>query len=132
MAAAALWLLVYGTLRLRSAINGYSVSFGHAVSGGLLATLSMTAALTFANPPVYLDAVELIGTLSLQFSGMEKLAYAVGATTASFLFFFTLGYGARLLAGRMQRPGAGRVLDGAIALLMFGLAVGMARAGNWL
>ena len=87
MAAAALWLLVYGTLRLRSAINGYSVSFGHAVSGGLLATLSMTAALTFANPPIYLDAVQLIGTLSLQFSGMEKLAYAVGATTASFLFF---------------------------------------------
>ena len=72
---------------MRSAINGYSVSFGHAVSGGLLATLSMAAALTFANPHVYLDAVELIGTLSLQFSGMEKLAYAVGATTASLLFF---------------------------------------------
>ncbi len=53
MAAAALWLLVYGTLRLRSAINGYSVSFGHAVSGGLMATLSMAAALTFANPHVF-------------------------------------------------------------------------------
>ena len=87
MIAAALWLLVYGTLRLRSAINGYSVSFGHAVSGGLMATPSMAAALTFANPHVYLDTVVLIGTLSLQFSGMAKLAYAVGATTASFLFF---------------------------------------------
>jgi L-lysine exporter family protein LysE/ArgO len=119
-------------LRLRSAINGYSVSSGHAVSGGLMATLSMTAALTFANPHVYLDTVVLIGTISLQFSGMAKSAYAVGATTASFLFFFTLAFGARLLAGQMQRRGAWRLLDGAIGFLMFGLAVGMARAGNWL
>ena len=65
MTVAALWLLVYGTLRFRSSINGYSVSFGHAVSGGLMATLSMAAALTFANPQVYLDTVELIGTISL-------------------------------------------------------------------
>jgi L-lysine exporter family protein LysE/ArgO len=131
-AGAALWLLGYGVLRLRSAINGYSVSSGHAVSGGLMATLSMTAALTFANPHVYLDTVVLIGTISLQFSGMAKLAYAIGATTASFLFFFTLAFGARLLAGPMQRRGAWRLLDGAIGLLMFGLALGMARAGNWL
>ena len=53
MAAAALWLLVYGTWRLGSAINGYSVSFGHAVSGGLMATLSIEVALTFANPHVF-------------------------------------------------------------------------------
>ena len=131
-AGAALWLLGYGVLRLRSAINGYSVSSGHAVSGGLMATLSMTAALTFANPHVYLDTVVLIGTISLQFSGMAKSAYAVGATTASFLFFFTLAFGARLLAGQMQRRGAWRLLDGAIGFLMFGLALGMARAGNWL
>jgi L-lysine exporter family protein LysE/ArgO len=131
-AGAALWLLGYGVLRLRSAINGYSVSSGHAVSGGLMATLSMTAALTFANPHVYLDTVVLIGTISLQFSGMAKSAYAVGATTASFLFFFTLAFGARLLAGQMQRRGAWRLLDGAIGFVMFGLALGMARAGNWL
>ena len=52
-----------------------------------MATLSMAAALTLANPQVYLDTVELIGTISLQFCGVAKLAYAVGATTASFLFF---------------------------------------------
>ncbi len=131
-AAAALWLLAYGLLRLRSAINGYSASSGHAISGGLMATLSMAAALTFGNPHVYLDTVVLIGTISLQFSGMAKFAYALGATTASFIFFFTLAFGARMFAGRMQRPGAWRMLDGTIALLMFALAVGMARAGNWL
>ena len=97
-----------------------------------MATLWIAAALTFGNPHVYLDTVVLIGTISLQFSGMAKFAYALGATTASFIFFFTLASGARMFAGRMQRPGAWRILDGAIALLMFALAVGMARAGNWL
>ena len=131
-AGAALWLLGYGVLRLLSAVNGDSIRSDHPVSGGLMATLSMTAALTFANPHVYLDTVVLIGTISLQFSGMAKLAYAVGAITASFLFFFALAFGASLLIGQMQRRGAWRLLDGAIALLMFALAVGMARAGNWL
>ena len=131
-AGAALWLFGYGVLRLLSAVNGDSIRSGHPVSGGLMATLWIAAALTFGNPHVYLDTVVLIGTISLQFSGMEKFAYALGATTASFIFFFTLAFGARMFAGRMQRPGAWRILDGAIALLMFALAVGMARAGNWL
>ena len=131
-AGAALWLFGYGILRLLSAVNGDSIRSGHTVSGGLMTTLWVAAALTFGNPHVYLDTVVLIGTISLQFSGGAKFAYALGATTASFIFFFTLAFGARMFARRMEWRGAWRVLDGAIALLMFALAVGMARAGNWL
>jgi arginine exporter protein ArgO len=32
----------------------------------------------------------------------------------------------------MKRPNAWRILDAVIALVMFGLAIGMARAGGWL
>ena len=63
---------------------------------------------------------------------MAKLAYGAGAATASFVFFFMLGYGASLLAPQMQRPNAWRILDMLIALVMFVLAFGMARAGGWL
>jgi L-lysine exporter family protein LysE/ArgO len=51
---------------------------------------------------------------------------------ASFVFFASLGYGAAALSGMMQRPHAWRLLDAAVALVMFALAYGMARAGGWL
>ena len=62
-AGAALWLLGYGVLRLLSAVNVDSIRSGHPVSGGLMATLWIAAALTFGNQNVYLDTVELIGTI---------------------------------------------------------------------
>ena len=88
--------------------------------------------LTFSNPHFYLDTVVLLGTVSVRFTGMDKLAYGTGAVTASFVFFFALGYGASLLAPQMQRPNAWRVLDTIIAMVIFALAIGMARAGGWL
>jgi len=76
--------------------------------------------------------VVLIGTVSLQFDGTDRIAYGFGAASASFVFFFSLGFGASLLAPRMKRPHAWRLLDAVIAMVMFGLAIGMARAGGWL
>ena len=83
--------------------------------------------LTFINPHVYLDTVVLIGTISLQFAGVNKLAFGAGAATASFVFFPALGYGGYLLSDVMRQPRAWRVLNGVIAVIMFGLAVTMLR-----
>lgn len=71
----------------------------------------MIAAMTWLNPHVYLDTVVLLGSVSAQFPG-RALAFAAGAMTASFTFFFGLGYGARLLAPIFARPRAWQVLDG--------------------
>jgi L-lysine exporter family protein LysE/ArgO len=130
---AAIWLAGYGLLRVRSAVmaNG-AINDDDRVSGQLLPTLATAAVLTFGNPHVYLDTVVLIGTVSLQFDGADRIAYGTGAATASVAFFFSLGYGATLLAPQMKRPNAWRILDVVIALVMFGLAIGMARAGGWL
>lgn len=130
---AALWLAAYGVMRLRSAIHASdAISTDAPAAGSVSAVLATAAMLTFGNPHVYLDTVVLIGTVSLKFQGMDKLAYGAGAATASFVFFFALGYGATLLAPQMQRANAWRVLDTVIALVMFALAFGMARAGGWL
>ena len=45
--------------------------------------------------------------------------------TASFVWFFGLGYGARLLQPFFARPSAWRVLDGLIALIMAALAASL-------
>lgn len=76
--------------------------------------------LTWANPHVYLDTVVLLGAISADFS--NKQAFAAGAITGSFLFFFSLGYGARLLAPIFARPRAWQVLDMVIALVMWSIA----------
>ena len=128
----AIWLAGYGLLRLRDAINGNSaLVIESASSNGLISTLSFLAVLTFANPHVYLDTVVLIGSVSQQFPGNTKVAYVLGASLASFVFFFSLAYGAKLLSPIMQKPVAWRLLDSLIAFVMFTLAIKIAQTGNW-
>ena len=132
-AGAALWLGVYGLIRGYYAWRGHgALQVGAAVQNGLMTTLTLAAVLTFGNPHVYLDTMVLIGTVSLQFEDTAKIAFAVGAATASFVFFTGLGYGAAALSGIMQRQNAWRILDAAVAVVMLVLAFGMARAGGWL
>ncbi len=128
----AIWLAGYGLLRLRDAVIGKSVLITENSSvNGLVSTLSFLSVLTFANPHVYLDTVVLIGSVSQQFTGDTKLAYVLGASIASFVFFFSLAYGAKFLSPIMQRPIAWRLLDSFIAFVMFTLAIKMAQAGGW-
>ena len=132
-AGAALWLGAYGLMRGHDALWGHAVlQASEAAQNGLMTTLAMAAVLTFGNPHVYLDTMVLIGTVSLQFEAQAKIAFAVGAATASFVFFAGLGYGAVALSGIMERQNAWRILDAAVAVVMLGLAFGMARAGGWL
>jgi len=132
-AGAAGWLAIYGLMRGYAAWRrAAAIEMGAGKDNGLAATLAMAAVLTFGNPHVYLDTVVLIGTVSLQFENAAKIAFALGAVSASFVFFASLGYGAAALSGMMQRPHAWRLLDAVVAVVMFALAYGMARAGGWL
>ena len=106
-AGAAGWLAIYGLTRGYAAWRGaVAIKIGDGKDTGLAATLAMAAVLTFGNPHVYLDTVVLIGTVSLQFENAAKIAFALGAVSASFVFFTSLGYGAGVLSGMMQRPHA--------------------------
>ena len=129
----AVWLASYGLLRLKDAIKGNSVLIAEGTSNnGITSTLSFLVVITFANPHVYLDTIILIGSVSQQFPGNTKLAYAIGASLASFVFFFSLAYGAKYLSPIMQRPIAWRVLDSFIAFVMFSLAIKILHSGGWI
>ncbi len=128
----AIWLTGYGILRLRSAFKAEGiVKIETSSSKGLLPTISIAAILTFANPHVYLDTMILIGSISQQFSGNLKISFALGASLASFVFFFSLSYGAKLLTPIMNRPLSWQILDCLIAFIMFTIAFKLASAGNW-
>lgn len=130
---AAGWLSVYGVQRLRDAWRGdATLQLASGERGSLRNTLGVAALLTFGNPHVYLDTVVLIGTLSLQYSGLAKVAFGAGAVIASLVFFSALAFAARLMLPLMRKRHAWRVIDGVIAGIMFVLAVGMLFAGEWL
>ncbi|WP_246337835.1 LysE/ArgO family amino acid transporter [Azospirillum oleiclasticum] len=118
----AAFLYVYGLRSLHAAFRADGALVpADAAPSHLGPTLATCLALTWLNPHVYLDTVVLIGSVSTQFAGAEG-AFAAGAMTASFVFFFALGYGARLLRPVFARPGAWRALELVIAIVMCTIA----------
>ena len=51
-----------------------------------------TLGFTYLNPHVYSDTVFILGNFSKNYLLNQKFSFAIGASLASFLFFFTLGY----------------------------------------
>lgn len=120
--AGAAFLLWYGARSFRAALRSSAVlTPGSAAPRSLWQTLATTLAFTFLNPHVYLDTVVLLGSVSTQFAG-HALAFGVGAASASFVFFFSLGFGARLLRPLFARPITWKVLEALIGLTMWSLA----------
>ena len=118
----AAFLLVYGALSFRSAFRSADALQVEAVGAGSLGKAVATClALTWLNPHVYLDTVVLIGSISTQYSG-HSLAFGIGAVASSFTFFFSLGYGAQLLRPLFARPGAWRVLEFGVGVVMWAIA----------
>lgn len=120
--AGVVFLLVYGALRFRAAWRGGAAL--HPTDSApvpLVRVVAICLAFTWLNPHVYLDTVALLGALSLQYAPLEW-AFGAGAIAASFVFFASLGYGARLLAPVLARPGALRVLEIFIGLIMWAIA----------
>ena len=83
----------------------------------------MCLAFTWLNPHVYLDTVVLLGSISTQFESAR--AFGLGAITSSFVFFFSLGYSARILIPIFKNPMAWKVLEAFVGVLMLVLAVSL-------
>lgn len=90
-------------------------------SKSLLATILTCLMLTWLNPHVYLDTVVLIGSISTQFHS-QATSFAFGAMLASFVFFFSLGYGARLLRPLFAKVLAWQILEIFVGLVMWLIA----------
>jgi len=130
----AIWLFIYGFLRLRSSLNS-NLSINLEISSksaSLLNSLGIVAVFTFANPHVYLDTMILIGSVSQQFIGMNKILFTIGSCLASFVWFYTISYGASIISPLMTKSNSWRFFDFFIALTMFTISFNLARSGNWI
>ncbi|HMF69173.1 MAG TPA: LysE/ArgO family amino acid transporter [Phyllobacterium sp.] len=121
----AAFLFWYASIAFRRAFHTEVLQAATAGNGNLKVAIGTVLALTFLNPHVYLDTVVLLGGLSARFEGFNRAAYGAGAALASFIWFFGLGYGARLLQPIFAKPAAWRVLDVLIGLVMAGIALSL-------
>lgn len=118
----ALFLLLYGLSNLYSAWQRkHQLTPQGDSKASLSKTLSLCLAFTWLNPHVYLDTVVLLGSVSTQYEA-TKLNFALGAISGSFLFFFALGYGARLLAPIFRHAKAWVIVDSIMGIIMLSLA----------
>ncbi|HRE21897.1 MAG TPA: LysE/ArgO family amino acid transporter [Rhabdaerophilum sp.] len=123
------FLIWYGWLAARRAMHPHAMQVADEGPVPLGKAVATCLALTFLNPHVWLDTVILVGSLAAPYGGSARVAYALGAITASFLWFFSLGYGARVLTPLFAKPIAWRVLDAFIAVIMLAIA---GKLGLWL
>ena len=60
--------------------------------------LLKTLGFTYLNPHVYSDTVFFLGNFSKNFLTNDKILFGIGASVASFIFFFLIGYSFKYLS----------------------------------
>ncbi len=117
----AAFLLIYGSQALLRALRPQALEQSQPTGQrSRRAVLLSALAVTLLNPHVYLDTVLLIGSLGAQQAAPG--AYALGAASSSLIWFFTLAFAAAWLAPWLARPRTWRMIDLAVAAMMFSVA----------
>lgn len=84
-------------------------------------------AVTWLNPHVYLDTVVVLGSIGGQMLTDERQWFALGALSASFIWFFALAVAAAKLAPWLQTALAQRIINVFIGSIMWFIAWQLAR-----
>ena len=82
-----------------------------------------TLGFTYLNPHVYSDTVFFLGNFSKNFLIIQKYYFGIGASAASFLFFFSLGYLSKLSSKYLQSRNAWKIINLFIVVFMSILAL---------
>ena len=124
--AGVLFLSVYGWQAFQRFLHPRATPFS--ADGSLTAepvsprqAVLSALAFSFLNPHAWLDTAVLIGTASLAY-GQGSAVFGLGAATGSLVWFVSLGAAAFWLGRRLNSLHVWRVLDGLVALMMWGTA----------
>ncbi|WUJ73700.1 LysE/ArgO family amino acid transporter [Kribbella soli] len=121
----AAFLYTYAALAAKRAFNPGAITPADHAPAALRSVVLTCLGFTYLNPHVYLDTVVLLGSLANQRGTDGRWLYGLGAVTASFAWFFALGFFSTKLTKVFARPRAWQFLDSAIALIMTTLATWM-------
>jgi L-lysine exporter family protein LysE/ArgO len=111
---------IYSKIKIyNSSINFNSDTKNISTLNILLKTLGFT----YLNPHVYSDTVFFLGNFSKNFLINDKILFGIGASIASFLFFFLIGYLSKFLSKYAQRQNIWKIINLFIIVFMSALTV---------
>lgn len=117
------FLSFYALLCFKNALQNESLKIDSEVkTNPLKQVISMLLVFTLLNPHTYLDTVLLIGGIGANVEDSLKYYFLLGASLASTVWFFSLGFGARILIPLFKKPLTWKLLDIGIAFLMLSIA----------
>ena len=116
-----IFLIYFVIEKIKIKYDELKVSLGNnAIS--LKNTVIKTLGFTYLNPHVYSDTVFFLGNFSKNFLIYQKYYFGIGASIASFLFFFSLGYLSKFLSKNLQNKIVWKVINFFIIVFMSILA----------
>ena len=80
---------IYSKIKLRTKQINFNQNFRKT---SLVSVIFKTLGFTYLNPHVYSDTVFFLGNFSKSFLINDKIMFGFGASIASILFFFSIGY----------------------------------------
>tara|TARA_B100000989_G_scaffold199139_1_gene150519 strand:+ start:649 stop:1263 length:615 start_codon:yes stop_codon:yes gene_type:complete len=111
---------IYG--KIKEIINFKSLDFRNNIETvSSFNVFVKTLAFTFLNPHVYSDTVFFLGNFSKTFNLEYKIYFGIGASIASFLFFFSLGYLSKIFSNNLNNRNSWIYINIFIIIFMFGI-----------
>lgn len=129
----AAFLFVYGALALQAAVRVRPDAWDEAEqsaaararrsAGGRGKAALSAFGFSVLNPHVYLDTVVMLGGVAAQYPADPRLVFALGAMTASVVWFFGIAYGATRLAPFLRSTTGTRLLEITVCAVMWTVAL---------
>ena len=117
-----IFLVYFVVSKIKSTYNRFNINLDKNKLS-LKNVIIKTIGFTYLNPHVYSDTVFFLGNFSKNFLITQKYYFGIGASIASFLFFFVLGYLSRFLSNYLQNQKTWKIINLFIVIFMSILAI---------
>ena len=107
-------LVIFLTHFIYSKIKSFSLKVNFSDNVFEISKLNIilkTLGFTYLNPHVYSDTVFFLGNFSKNFVLNQKILFGVGASVASFVFFFIIGYLSKYLSHYAQSEKIWKIIN---------------------
>jgi len=112
-----IFLIYFIYSKIRSLYNKSNINFSNNMLS-LKNAIVRTLGFTYLNPHVYSDTVFFLGNFSKNFLITNKYFFGIGASIASFLFFFSLGYLAKFFSNYLITSKVWKIINFFIIIFM--------------
>lgn len=123
-----IFLVIYASLSLRNVFVGdyaevANMSLGNNSTTSYSKLLLIAMGFSLLNPNAILDTIVILGGVASHYSGVEQYEFALGAITASAIWFFSLVILVQWLASTMNRAIVWRSIELLSAIIMYSIAL---------